>query len=246
MPPLRGQNIVQTLNPRSVSPGDNPPTMTATGGRNTSNSARAAQAANNLPTQGNRIAQGNRNAQDDPNEMVKLKKSALEELKEKAKSLTRVSRELKASNKALGEKEEEIKGITKANEILAGNELQLKNTISKKDEVIAELKKKLDDMVKLLRKNGKVHESELNKELADKVKDTAKVYLFRTWKFVEDIEDLKAAAKRVIKYLPNKEADISPETEASFVDKYHLQVNEGLKLGRQYVQSEGRKVVDGT
>lgn len=191
------------------------------------------------------------------NGMVSVKQTVIDNYKKKITSLTNDKKAMKTelaatkkdltdATKALAKSTKELAAMTKAVEQSNGDKELLRNTIKKKDETVAELQKKLGDMTALLRKNGKVHASELNQELKTKVVNTARVTLFRTWKFVEDVEDLKAATRQLVQILPNKEADITPETVETFVDKYHLQVNEGLKLGRQYAQSDGKAAVEGT
>ena len=174
---------------------------------------------------------------DDP--MQSIRKSALDVLREKSKQLTKTNRQLNALQK-------DYDKLDKAYSTSEELREQLTENVERKTKELESLTARLEETQKLLRKNGKVHESELNKELSTKVKDIAKTIMFRTWKIPEDIEDLKVATRELIKYLPNKEKDIEPETEESFVEKYHLVTNEGFNLARQYVQNESKKAAEGT
>ena len=122
---------------------------------------------------------------------------------------------------------------------------KLEEEVKEKDMEIQELLEKVEDMTKALRKSGKVADCELNEQLKERVTITAKEYLFRTVKFVEDDEDLKALTGKLIQYLPNKEKDIHPLSVEKFKELYYLCVNEGIKSGRQYLCNEGKKRVQG-
>ena len=66
--------------------------------------------------------------------------------------------------------------------------------------------------------------------------------LFRTGKFIEDVEEEKDVTREIIPLLPVK-LEI-PDDE--FVEKYKGIVYDGIKAGRTDVQSNGKKRVQGT
>lgn len=191
-------------------------------------------------------------APEDPNRLVNVKASALDTLKEKAKNLTVANRKIKDLEKIQSSLEKECR--KQSNQILTLTDSleavnKLKDTLEKegdgKDEIITKLKEELDQVKEALRKGGKVAECELNKTLIDHVTEATKKILFRTVKFVQDDEDLKALAKQIVPYLPNKEADIKPLTTDEFADLYYLKVNDAINLARQHVGNEGKKRVQG-
>jgi len=122
---------------------------------------------------------------------------------------------------------------------------KLEEELKEKNLQIDDLFEKVEDMTKALRKSGKVAACELNEQLKERVISATKEYLFRTVKFVEDDDDLKALTEQLIDYLPNKEKDIQPLTVEKFKDLYFLCVNDGIKAGRQYLCNEGKKHAQG-
>ena len=90
--------------------------------------------------------------------------------------------------------------------------------------------------------NKKVKKEDLNAELVNHVMHTSKTSLFRTCKFIEDVEEEKDVTREIIPLLPVK-LEI-PEDE--FVEKYKGIVYDGIKAGRTDVQSNGKKRAQGT
>ena len=111
-----------------------------------------------------------------------------------------------------------------------------------KDTEIETLKDELAAADEALRETGTVDESKLNTELVLHTETAAKTFLFRTWKFVENEEDLVHATQDTIPFL-QIELEV-PENE--YITNYKWKVNDALSKGRQYVQSEGKKRAYGT
>ena len=159
-------------------------------------------------------------------------------LQEKASLLEKVQRRLEKETK-------EKENIAAAFESVTELKNKLQEEVDFKKQQIREMMTTIDIMTQSLRKGGKVAPCELNQQLKERVTAAAKEYLFRTVKFVEDDEDLKALTKDIIQYLPNKEDDIKPNSVKKFQDLYYIAVNDGIKLARQYVCNEGKKRVQG-
>jgi len=177
--------------------------------------------------------------------MTTILKSSWEKLRDKAHLLVQKERELQEEKK---KHENTRKNTEQLRDALGGItrlRQKLEEEVKEKDMEIQELLEKVEDMTKALRKSGKVADCELNEQLKERVTITAKEYLFRTVKFVEDDEDLKALTGKLIQYLPNKEKDIHPLSVEKFKELYYLCVNEGIKSGRQYLCNEGKKRVQG-
>ena len=109
--------------------------------------------------------------------------------------------------------------------------------VNKQNDEITALKTELAAASEAIAATGAVDESKLNTELLGFTDETTKTYLFRTWKFIENEEDLVFAAQELIPFLPIA-LDIP---EAEYVTNYKGKVNEALSKARQYVQSEGKK-----
>ena len=155
-------------------------------------------------------------------------------LQEKANLLVKVQRKLEKETK-------EKENIAAAFESVTELKNKLQEEVDFKNQQISEMGNTIDIMTQSLRKGGKVAPCELNQQLKERVTAAAKEYLFRTVKFVEDDEDLKSLTKDIIQYLPNKEDDIKPNAVKKFQDLYYVAVNDGIKLGRQYVCKRGQE-----
>ena len=169
---------------------------------------------------------------------ITLDQNKCDLLVKKSSVATQLDRNLKSAKT-------ELDKLSKKHNKLVENYNKLHETAERKDLVIAELKQQTAEMTQLLRKNGKVHESELNNDLVEHVVEAAKTNLFRTWKFIEEEADSLDATQEVIAVLPRGKDDILGMDENDFVTKYKDKVNLGLKRARQYVQSEGKKRSDG-
>ena len=173
------------------------------------------------------------------NTKIVVTKAQWENLKARAAEFTKAKKELASAQKALKEQHKELEG----NRVTI---TQLQESLIIKTKAFNEGKKKLEEMKVLLCKNGKVHKSELNSGLVDKTVEASKTCLFRNIKFVEDDEDLDEAVKLTVQYLPRGEEDLEELPLADYIYMYRESVNKGLQLGRQYVQSEGKKRAQGT
>ena len=112
--------------------------------------------------------------------------------------------------------------------------------IKVKDATIAQLTKKIEDLTEALRTAGKeVHV--INDDLAKHVQEMTEIYVQRTWKFIENDEDIVLATEEVMEYLQTP----PPVEKEEFVATYQKYVNNGLKNMRQNVQSEGKKRAKG-
>ena len=166
----------------------------------------------------------------------KLKENVVahSELKQLFKNLkdqhTALTNQYNAKNNESASRQEEIEEKDKQ---LA----ELTDQVNKQNDEITALKTELAAASEAIAATGAVDESKLNTELLGFTDETTKTCLFRTWKFIENEEDLVFAAQELIPFLPIA-LDIP---EAEYVTNYKGKVNEALSKARQYVQSEGKK-----
>jgi hypothetical protein len=132
-----------------------------------------------------------------------------------------------AHNEELQAKDEEITNLTKQVEEQAAE--------------IETLKEELGAANEAIRATGAVDETKLNSELVLHTENATKAALFRSWKFLENEEDVVLATKAVIPFL--SVGIEMPEQE--YLTNYKGIVRRGLQKGRQYVQSEGKKRAQG-
>ena len=123
------------------------------------------------------------------------------------------------------------------------NEGELQKTIKALEDELEELKESFENTKNNIRKSGVKTKAILNDDLVKALEDAVKNIAFRTWKFVEDQKDLDSCTEESINYLKVPLPGSMDATE--FVRDYGTITNEGLKAGRQYVQSEGKKRAQG-
>lgn len=180
------------------------------------------------------------------NESITITKKQHKDLTDKAADSTKLQKELDAERKehdktagVLGKLKEKCQSLIQEKKLLRENSVS-------KDKEIERLEKLIGELQAALRKNGTVHESELNRDLKEQVFYAAKVYLFRNVKFLEDDMDAEDKSKLVIKFLPNGVSSLGSETEEEFAIKYKQIVNKGLQAAKQSVQADGKKAAIGT
>jgi len=177
--------------------------------------------------------------------MKTMLESSWQKLQDKAYLCVERERQLLEEKNKLWQAHENNEQLSSALGSVTQLKQKLEEELKKKNLQIDDLFEKVEDMTKALRKSGKVAACELNEQLKERVISATKEYLFRTVKFVEDDDDLKALTEQLIDYLPNKEKDIQPLTVEKFKDLYFLCVNDGIKAGRQYLCNEGKKHAQG-
>ena len=123
-----------------------------------------------------------------------------------------------------------------------GNLKEAHEELAEANETIEGLKVELQNTKANIRKSGGNTKALLNQELVTHTQDAGKIFTFRTWKFIEDQRDLDLATEETIKYL--KVALPMPKEE--YIKDYGQIMNKAIKLGRQTVQSEGKKRAGGT
>ena len=175
---------------------------------------------------------------DDDGATITISKKTHATLKKKAAALTKCDREYKKLYNDYNKLYKQYEGLYKVSE---NNE----NLMMEREKLLDDAHKKIAELQKLLRKNGKIHESELNSQVVDKTVETSKFQLFRTVKFVENDKDLEDVTTDVADMLGESYLKDNKLTKKEFVAKYQDSTNKGIKLGRQYVQSEGKKRAKG-
>ena len=175
---------------------------------------------------------------------VTVRESHYQNLQAKAKELEEANQELRDIRKELSSLRKEMQEKTQ--------DPDYDNAFAEKEDEIsrladenAALKERLTKVSANLRKTGKVPQEDLNDKLVVIVENIAKTSIFRTYKFLEDDSDLLSATRATIDYLPNT-LETLKLTEEEFIMNYKGVVKTGIKIGRQYVQSEGRKRAKGT
>jgi len=122
----------------------------------------------------------------------------------------------------------------------------LTESIAQKEKVIKELQELIASLQCALRKNGTVHESELNRDLMEQTTHAAKIYLFRNVKFFEDDEDAAEKTQMLIPYLPKGLESLGDLTKEEYGNMYKQVANKGIQAAKQSVQAEGKKAARGT
>lgn len=170
---------------------------------------------------------------------VTIKKGTLRKLKEKASYAAR-------NAKSLRNTEKDLEKLKKAYDKLGDQNDKLEQVIQEKLKMIEVFEENHKVSLALLKKAGKVHPCEINKQLAEKVQEKGKTVSFRTWKFLQDANDLDEGTKEVLHLLPATTLTENKLDEENFIRIYRPSVDRGLKLAKQYVQSEGKKRAQGT
>jgi septal ring factor EnvC (AmiA/AmiB activator) len=122
----------------------------------------------------------------------------------------------------------------------------LTNNLNQRDALIAEQKVTIATLQGALNKNGTVHESQLNRELKDRTKYAAKIFLFRNVKFFEDDEDAEEKTKMIVPYLPKGKESLGGLPVEEYARMYKQPANEGIQAAKQSVQAEGKKAAKST
>lgn len=171
-----------------------------------------------------------------------LPAATIEAMRKKVMLFNQMERERDALQVRVNSLEEELSEKIQHIALLhqAGNDSKKQAEV--KDKEIQQLKQQLLTSQSAIKKAGGVDESQLNEDLLQHVENATKSYLWRTWKFLEDEEDLEKATQEVLLYLP---VDTNlPEDE--FVRLYKRKVNQVLTNMRTYTQSEAKKRMYGT
>jgi ABC-type transporter Mla subunit MlaD len=171
---------------------------------------------------------------------------AHDDLKSKAAQSTQLIKDLGAERKKSGKLEKTVEKLTQQLENSVSGNANFGSVIAQKDKVIKELKALVADLQSTLRKNGNVHPSELNRELAEQTFHAAKIYLSRTVRWFGDHDDAEHHTRSLIQYLPKGKESLGGLSEEEYGFKYRQTANKGLQACKQNVQSEGKKAARGT
>ena len=155
-------------------------------------------------------------------------------------------KDLGAEKKKSSKLENQNKKLLEQLELSASGNANFGAVISQKDKVITELKALVADLQNTLRKNGNVHPSELNRELAEQTFHAAKIYLTRTVRWFNDHTDAEEHTRSLVQYLPKGPESLGGMSLEEYGFKYRQQANKGLQACKQNVQSEGKKAARGT
>lgn len=167
-------------------------------------------------------------------------------LKQKAAESGKLSKDLAKLQMNHDKLTQEIEEMEK---VVASNMVEkqvLTESIAQKEKVIKDLQDLVGSLQGALRKNGTVHESELNRDLMEQTTHAAKIYLFRNVKFFEDDEDAAEKTQMLIPYLPKGLESLGDLTEEEYGNMYKQVANKGIQAAKQSVQAEGKKAARGT
>ena len=170
----------------------------------------------------------------------------IEDLKQKAAAAGQLRKDVATEQKKTAAAEKDLSKVTKKLETITNQHEGLLEVITSKDRSIKELQALVADLQGILRKNGNVHPSELNRDLMEQTISAAKVYLARTVRWFEDHEDAKHHTRSLIQFLPKGKDSLGGLTEAEYGFMYRQQANLGLQACMQNVQSEAKKAAKGT
>ena len=177
---------------------------------------------------------------------VTILTSKLEELKKTAAESNKLRRELTACDKKIAKLEKTINTLETRLNADGTASTVLTDSIKEKEKVIKELQLLVTQLQGALRKNGTVHESELNRDLVEQTFYAAKIYLFRNVKFFEDDEDAEEKTKMLVKYLPKGVESLGDLSVEEYATMYKQAANQGIQAAKQSVQAEGKKAAGGT
>ena len=177
---------------------------------------------------------------------VTILTSKLEELKKTAAESNKLRRELTACDKKIAKLEKTINTLETRLNADGTASTVLTDSIKEKEKVIKELQLLVTQLQGALRKNGTVHESELNRDLVEQTFYAAKIYLFRNVKFFEDDEDAEEKTKMLAKYLPKGVESLGDLSVEEYATMYKQAANQGIQAAKQSVQAEGKKAAGGT
>ena len=152
-----------------------------------------------------------------------------------------LKKELKDKDKIIRNQEATITESNSNQEKLTLELAESKKLIRELEQTITELHEEYAQTKNNLRKSGANAKAILNKELVEKVDEAVKTIIFRTWKFIQDEEDLEDATEACIPYLKVS----LPIPKDEFIKDYGVAVNDAIKGCRQVVQAEGKKRVQG-
>lgn len=181
----------------------------------------------------------NRNAYNKLKEEHKVlstaKKEMLKDAKETKKEIKSLKEDLQAADDDVEAKASEIAGLQ--------DELNSKDDwISKAKTNLQQQKATIKQLETCLAKNGSAITTNRKEDMVKHVTATAKNYVWRNYKFIEDEVDLVEATTQMIPFLK-----IPLEmTEEAFIPLYKDVVNAALGEQRTYIQGETKKRCQGT
>lgn len=169
-----------------------------------------------------------------------------EDLRAKAANAGQLKKDFAAEQRKTVKLEREVDKLRQQLDDQLNQNGVLTEAIASKDNMIKEYQQIIADLQAALRKNGQVHESELNRDLTEQTFHAAKVYLSRNVRWFGDHEDAEKHTLSLIKYLPKGADSLCGLKPPEYAFKYRQTANRGLQACKQNVQAEAKKAAVGT